>query len=113
MNEHALAALLLEMTRDITHAQREAIEELRTDVTTQIGEVRSTQASQGREIGELRTVIEERTKPGAVFRLSRGQKAALVSAGLAVLSAVGEGLRHLIVWAVAWVKSGAPGVPTR
>lgn len=97
---------LLTVQRNITDAHREDMRALRTDVSTQIKDVRAEQRDQKRELGELRTLVEERTKPGAAFELSRKQKAAVASAGIAVLGAVGEGARHLVVWVIAYLKAG-------
>lgn len=95
---------LLTLQRNITDAHREDMQQLRTDVTTQIRDVRDESRH---DIGELRTLIEKRTQPGAAFELTGKQKAAVLSGGLALVGAVAEGARHLIVWLVAAIKSGA------
>lgn len=97
---------LLTVQRNITEANRTDNIALRTEVTAQlgvvreeIGELRSEQRSQQQELVELRTVIQERTKPLGV--LTRQQKKLAWTAAVAVGGACLEGLRHVASWAFA------------
>lgn len=103
---------LLAVQRAITDANRADNIALRQEVTSQlgvvreeIGELRSAQRSQQAEMVELRTVIQERTKPLGV--LTRGQKQALWGAAAAVGAACLEGLRHVALWVFSAVTHGA------
>ena len=74
--------------------------------TTRVAE----RAEQGKQAGDLRAlaaVVEERTKPGAAFALTSKQKAAVATGAITLLGALIDGARHLVVWAIAAVKSGA------
>lgn len=95
---------LFTLQRNITDAHREDMKQLRDDVSSQIRDVREDSK---RDLGALRTFVEQRTKPGAAFELTGKQKAAVVSGGIALMGALADGARHVVVWVAAAIKSGA------
>lgn len=97
---------LLAVQNNITTAHREDMRALRDDFSEQIGEVRTEQSKQAGDVRALAAIVEERTKPGAAFELSKKQKAAIATAGVTLLGALADGARHLVVWIYAAIKSG-------
>ena len=95
---------LLAVQQNITNAHREDMKGLREDVTRQIVDVRDEARQDNRD---LRTLLEQRTRPGAAFELTTKQKAAVVAGGVSLLGALADGARHLLVWLYAAIKAGA------
>ncbi len=107
MGSDITTADLLAVQNNITTAHREDMRALRDEVSEQIGEVRAAQGKQAGDLRALAAVVEERTKPGAAFTLTSKQKAAVATGAITLLGALIDGARHLVVWALAALKSGA------
>jgi hypothetical protein len=96
---------LLTVQKNITDANRADNQVLRQEVSAQIGtvrtevrEVRTEQESQKHEIGELRTIVEERTRGGLRLHLTPKQKSALWTLATSGAIVVIELIRQFTVW---------------
>lgn len=98
----------------ITADVRHEVERMEKGVHARIDEMKATQAThgdrldqQGRDLGALRAVVEERTKPGSSgLELTPRQKKVLWTAAVAVGGACVEGARHLAGWVMAAFSHG-------